>query len=358
MRAPNKTNERQWSAPNKTNVTLAMAMHGGEIHRNLTQAQTAFALTRELNAGGLRIDLFWDDIEPTQGGGWDEAKVTFYRGFFASAASQGTELTVILSSPPGWAKTLFTDGNRTAFFAAWEVYAAKAVSIVGDSARAVVAWQLWNEMNHVPSSWINGDADAVCTVFNAAGAAVGGGSAPRFVNVMADDPLKVAGMQPWEAAATAWLAPGCAAAVIDGVGIDHYPGTWTIDPSFTAWAPLDRLLTLVNDAATPGNVWLGKRPAVLETGYSSWAAVVADEKRQLAWVKASLPVLRAKAEASRALAFPLQYVCIYQLIDVDTGSSGGAVRGIPEEDHFGLVHSDTFSKKPAFAELAAQLALF
>ena len=54
-------------------------------------------------------------------------------------------------------------------------------------------------------------------------------------------------MQPWEAAATAWLAPGCAAAVIDGVGIDHYPGTWTIDPSFTAWAPLDRLLTLVND---------------------------------------------------------------------------------------------------------------
>ena len=69
--------------------------------------------------------------------------------------------------------------------------------------------------------------------------------------------------------------------------------------------------------------------------------------------------MRAKTEASRTLAFPLQYVCIYQLVDVDTGGGGSSsVRGIPEEDHFGLVHSDTFSKKPAFEELAMQLALF
>jgi hypothetical protein len=348
-----------WLPPTATaaaenSTTIAMALHSGEIHGNLTQATAAFGLVRQLNAGGVRLDVFWNDIQPTQDGGWDGPKVAFYAAFFESAAAQGVELTVILSSPPSWARALFTGGNRTAFFAAWETFAAKAVSIVGDSAHAVVAWQLWNEMNHVPSSWINGDADAVCTVLRSAGAAVGGGGAPRFVNVMADDPLKVAGMQPWEAAATAWLAPGCAAAAIDGVGIDHYPGTWTVDPSFTKWTPLDKLLARVNDDATAGNVWYGKLPAVMETGYSSWAAVVADEQRQLAWVTKSLSVLRAKVLASRALRFPVRYVCYYQLVDVDTG-------GVLEENHFGIVHSwnnGTFGKKKAFGELAAQLLLF
>ena len=336
------------------NTTLAMALHSGEIHGNLTQAAAAFGLVRELNAGGVRIDLFWEDIQPTQDGGWDGPKVAFYAAFFESAAAKGVELTVILSSAPGWAQRLFKS-NRTAFLAAWEAYAEVAVGIVGAASRAVVAWQLWNEMNHVPSAWINGDADAVCSVLKIAGAAVAraAGGAPRFVNVMADEPnIKVLGMQSWEKAATAWLAPGCAGAAIDGVGIDHYPGTWTLNPSFTAWAPLDKLLARVNDNSTAGNVWYGKLPAVMETGYSSWAPVVADEQRQLAWVTKSLGVLRAKVVASRALRFPVRYVCYYQLIDVNTG-------GVLQENHFGVVHSwnGTFGKKKAFGELAAQLAL-
>ena len=348
------------SVPSGANsTTIAMALHSGEIHGNLTQATAAFGLVRQLNAGGVRIDLFWNDIQPTQDGGWDGPKVAFYAAFFESAAAQGVELTVILSSAPGWAQALYKS-NRTAFLAAWGAYAEKAVAIVGAASRAVVAWQLWNEMNHVPSAYINGDADAVCSVFKIAGAAVaraagGAGGAPRFVNVMADEPnVKVLGMQSWEKAATAWLAPGCAGAAIDGVGIDHYPGTWTVDPSFTKWTPLDKLLARVNDDGTAGNVWYGKLPAVMETGYSSWAPVVADEQRQVAWVTKSLSVLRAKVLASRALRFPVRYVCYYQLIDVDTG-------GVLEENHFGIVHSwnnGTFGKKKAFGELAAQLLLF
>ena len=182
------------AAANST--TIAMALHSGEIHGNLTQATAAFGLVRQLNAGGVRIDLFWDDIQPTQGG-WDGPKVAFYAAFFESAAAQGVELTVILSSAPGWAQALYRS-NRTAFLAGWGAYAEKAVAIVGAASRAVVAWQLWNEMNHVPSAWINGDADAVCSVLKIAGAAVAraAGGAPRFVNVMADEPnIKVLGMQ-------------------------------------------------------------------------------------------------------------------------------------------------------------------
>ena len=74
----------------------------------------------------------------------------------------------------------------------------------------------------------------------------------------------------------------------------------------------------------------------------------------------SLPVLRAKVNASRAHAQAhdgggVRYVCFYQLVDVC--SSCGITHLPPEEDHFGIVHSD-FTHKLAYAELKAQLALF
>jgi hypothetical protein len=42
---------------------------------------------------------------------------------------------------------------------------------------------------------------------------------------------------------------------------------------------------------------------------------------------------------------------------VDVCSSCGLAHVPPEEDHFGIVHTD-FSPKAAFTELKAQLALF
>jgi hypothetical protein len=208
----------------------------------------------------------------------------------------------------------------------------------------------------------------VCQIFTISGAAVRTANhsanstalPPRYVNVMADDYVQVAGMQPWEAAVTGWLAPACAGGAIDGVGIDHYPGTWA-PTAFTNWSPLDKLAQLVTGAnATNGSapsVWLGKLPAVMETGYSSFS-FLATEAQQLAWVQQSLPALRAKVNASRALApggGGVQYVGFYQLVDVC--SSCGLAHVPPEEDHFGIVHTD-FSPKAAFAELKAQLALF
>ena len=138
-----------WGMGTNGSTTLSVALHAGEINYNLSQADTAFELATDLGVGGVRIDLFWHDIQPTPSY-WDISKLCFYANFFERAAERGVELTVILSSPPDWAKSLFTAGNRDGFFAAWAAYAAKVVETVGAAVRTVVAWQLWNEMNHVP----------------------------------------------------------------------------------------------------------------------------------------------------------------------------------------------------------------
>ena len=349
-------------------IPWSVALHGGEIQHNASLAPKVAELTKELGAVGVRIDVFWDEIQPLENetlchGGEAASRCAFYSAFFRSAVASGLRITPILSSPPAWAKHLLTNANATAaFLGAWRAYVTTAISLIIDAGASanVDAYQLWNEMNHVPSSWINHNPDAVCAVFNVAAgaiqAAAGNTSStpppPRFVNVMADDPLKVAGMQPWEAAVSAWLDPGCAGGVIDGVGIDHYPGTWTLDPAFTAWKPLDKLLANVND---PSNAaWYGKLPAVMETGFSSWNSVLASEHRQSAWVNQSLAALRSIVLASQQRPFPVRHLCYYQLVDVSTA---GGSKLLQQEDHFGIVHSD-FTPKDAFGALRAQLALF
>ena len=72
-------------------------------------------------------------------------------------------------------------------------------------------------------------------------------TAQLWVNAMADDPL-------WHRAVDGWRLRRHH---IDAVGIDHYPGTWTLS-SWTDWAPLDRLL---DATATSGAAWpRGGRP--------------------------------------------------------------------------------------------------
>ena len=69
-------------------------------------------------------------------------------------------------------------------------------------------------------------------------------TAQLWVNAMADDPL-------WHRAVDGWI--DCAGTHIDAVGVDHYPGTWTLS-SWTDWAPLDRLL----DATSATGAWAGR----------------------------------------------------------------------------------------------------
>ena len=317
--------------------TWTVSIHGGQIQHNATRALSAFALAKDLGARGVRSDIFWDEIRPSRNTTWDASKVDFYTQYFREAGQVLGGSIVILSGPPAWAKQLFQT-NRTDFFAEWSAYLQKAIEIVGDS--PVLAWQLWNEMNHVPSAWINTDQEAVCKIFNMAGEAVAkrsiknlrGSHAPRFVNVMADDPnLPTVGLQGWRNALNRWLnTTHCAGSVIDGIGLDHYPGTWTLSRSLTDWSPLRELLDRVRvDKGAPG--WQGKLPAVMETGFSTWNTVLAPESRQTAFCDQSLDtilaMLRSHHSQIHADASPSPIIVnFYQLIDEDTTSARGGIR--------------------------------
>jgi len=247
----------------------------------------------------------------------DDERSTFYRSYFATACDAG----------------LYSSSNATAFYDAAETYAAFALQLVAPCAAQPLRVQLWNELNHLPSHWIRSGA---CELLSALGRGARrvNATAQLWVNAMADDPL-------WHRAVDGWI--DCAGTHIDAVGVDHYPGTWTLS-SWTDWAPLDRLL---NATAATG-AWAGRAAGVLETGYSSWSTVVASEAMQASWVNASLPAMRERVRAAGA-ASRFEVANWYTLLD-------GVHTGVPpEEAHFGVLRPGTLERKPAFEVLADQL---
>ena len=326
------------------------SLHGGQIQHNASHFQKVLQFNNELGAVGVRMDLFWHDIQPNGTSTVDESKVHFYRSFYEQASRNGgAGSIVILGGAPSWAIALYKS-NATAFFVSWETYLQHAIQIIGNS--TVLGWQLWNEMNHVPSGWINGDARSVCKIFSMAGEVIrtSGSNVTRYVNAMADDIVKIDHMIPWEQAVSGWLT--CAGDAIDGIGIDHYPGTWSVVKplDYKNWSPLQMLLTRVNNKS---DLWYGKIPAVLETGFSSWSTLVASEQNQARWCNVSLQAVFDVAYDSEHLKNEtyrtLSLVNMYQLID--QAKKGGSGVTPPEELHFGVIRSD-WSKKEGFGVLA------
>ena len=121
-------------------VPWSVALHGGEIKHNASLAPTVVELTTRLGAVGVRMDIFWDEIQPLENetlchGGDAASRCAFYSEFFRSAVTSGLKVTPILSSPPAWAKNLVTrdEKNTTAFLGAWHAYVCTAMSLIGDA---------------------------------------------------------------------------------------------------------------------------------------------------------------------------------------------------------------------------------
>ena len=308
------------------------SLHADDVNHSVAVASHVFSAAASLGCRGVRTDISWKDLEPSPGV-HDDERIAFYRNYFATACGAGLAPFAVLSQAPTWAKDLYSSENATAFFAAAEDYAALALQLVAPCAAQPLRVQLWNELNHLPSRWVRSGA---CELLSALGrgARRANATAQLWVNAMADDPL-------WHRAVDGWI--DCAGGYIDAVGVDHYPGTWTLS-SWTDWAPLDRLL----DATGATGAWAGRAAGVLETGYSSWSTVVASEAMQASWVNASLPAMRARVRAAGA-ASRFEVANWYTLLD-------GVHTGVPpEEAHFGVLRPGTLERKPAFEVLADQL---
>ena len=301
-------------------------IHGGEVDYSLDKAASAFQTVLDLGGVGVRTDIFWFDVEPKRNI-WDARKVDFYAGYFDHAVADGLDPMAILSGAPDWALDLYKE-DKAAFWSEYEEYIREVVTLVGAK---TTRYQLWNEANGILDPIDAGDD---WELFARAGAilrAQDPGSI-LFINAYAN-------WLGWEEAVTDWVTK--AGTFIDVIGVDHYPGTWSLGP-FTNWWPVDRLLERIQ---TPGDVWYGKQGAVLETGFSTWAPDLADELDQVAWIDQSLPALRERVKSG-----PIVLGAFYQLIDANTAEWG-------HEAHFGILKSD-LTPKPGYENLKQQIAQF
>ena len=124
---------------------------------------------------------------------------------------------------------------------------------------------------------------------------------------------------------------------IDVVGIDHYPGTWTVG-SDKSWKAGVQALSEIN-LDLPGSVWSGRRLAIMETGYASnlsWLRGPGGQERFFLSLERALPRLQG-------LRSPPSFVGFYEICDRNSGVL------LDPEAQFGILEDDCLTRKPAFA---------
>ena len=330
-------------------LRLLVHVDGSDVGFDLAHARQAFSLARELGANAIRTDLPWHRLE-AQPGQWDAAKITWYREFFATANTFGLAPMPSLVRPPRWARELYR-ADPTAFLACWRRYCETVARITAGHVHLV---QVWNEpanpflrlfdRRYPTLTLLNWSQ--VAEMFSIASEVLRGALGPLeiAVNLAADS-------VGWDQFVTDLLdqAPDAC----DIIGIDHYPGTWAFQPA-DDWAVLDRLMTRVND---PNDTWYGKKPAIIETGYSTYLPWWKTEQQQAQWIEQALPRIYAINESWRERGGQtLAILGWYELYD----EPGGGL--IPPLSRFGILHASAkkgyTSRKQSFATLRRHLRSF
>ncbi|MCW5853306.1 MAG: glycosyl hydrolase 53 family protein [Anaerolineae bacterium] len=330
-------------------LRVLVHVDGSDVAFDLAHARQAFGLARELGANAIRTDLPWHRLE-AQPGQWDTATIQWYREFFATADAFGLAPMPSLVRPPRWARRLYRE-DPTAFLACWRRYCETVARITAGHVHLV---QVWNEPanpflrlfdRRYPTltlfNWSH-----MADIFHVASDVLRGALGPLdiAVNLAADS----AG---WEQFVSDLLDQSPHAC--DIIGIDHYPGTWALQPA-DDWGVLERLMTRVND---PNDTWYGKKPAIIETGYSTYLPWWSTERRQAQWIEQALPRIYAiNASWRERGGQTLSILGWYELYDEPGG------RLIPPLSRFGILHAPAkkgyTSRKQSFDTLCRYLRPF
>lgn len=339
----------------------------------LTRGQArAFETLADLGVGGVRLDLFWSAIEPTEGQP-DEAIVSWYQGFLAEAAQRGIQVYALLYHPPAWAMDKLARDEQ-GFLDAWRGFCRLVGQRFGQN---LAIAQVWNEPNNFLAA-IKGDAalfrtrrvgpitlpvgvpwELLASLFRIARAELPAGLPTAFnplANLLPFLPVSGTWLD-WEPFTDRLLA--LAGDAIDVVAIDHYPDTWHPGTGPLEWSCLETASRKARDPASP---WFGKAVIVGEVGYSStpnfhlierpfklgrfFPEAERDEASMKAWYAAALPhvqkLLGPEHFAPNALG---SWINLYELFDPPRPFGGHPALAI--EDHFGLVRRDG-TPKPAY----------
>ncbi len=300
---------------------------------NLSLADDALSYIVDLGAKMVRTDIPWDVVEP-QNDSWNQTAINFFNEYINLTVQKGLDIIAILYRPPSWAIDLY-NSNKTAFFQEYYEYCKKISHLYGDR---IHYYQAWNEANHMNDP-IAAEDDYLLYKYAHSAISSEDDDFEVIVNVFCD-------LSGWEDALTDWLSK--ANESIDIIGIDHYPGTWTLS-GYDDWYPLD---ALINHISTPGDPCYGKKGAVLETGFSTYSSPFHDEDDQREFINTALPIIREKVTSyNQNHTNKIIIGNWYELIDYNSGG------GINPEDHFGILYTNR-TKKPAYDDLKYQISLF
>jgi hypothetical protein len=351
--APAVSADSSWTAPPslteaplpaiEERIPWGFNLHGGDVGYDLDAADAAFAEIAALGGSLVRTDFSWSRLEP-EPGVWDEEFFAFFDGYVDRAAAQGIEVICIFSHPPQWAMSLYRLGYKEEFLRRYEAYCREVAQRMGDR---LYYYQIWNEANHPLVDPIAREDDWLLYLAGDRGVRIDGDPNDYrcMINVLAQAPF-------WDIDLTYYLSQLDAADpanTVTLIGLDHYPGTWTLTPDWD-WLPLLRLMRMLAD---PGHPAYGRDGAVMETGYSTWGRWLHNELSQLTWIDSSLPVLRFLLHAFNATQpARFEFAIWYELFDADSSSYP-----LDIEAHFGILHTDG-SPKTAYPALREQIAEF
>jgi hypothetical protein len=276
----------------------------------------------ELRIGWLRTDVRWNELIP-DGIHPDPQALAWYKSFLQTVESYGLQNMVVLSSPPRPVLAQDSSGKLEA----WGRFVRVVVSELGEFCSA---YQLMNEPNG-PIYGFLPQRDCVTAIVE--GAAIVHGANPA-ATVAINISMEVWG---WRQFLSDVLYESGSA--IDLIGLDHYPGTWTVGRS-DRWSEVAELVDLIA-SSTNESPWFDRRLAIMETGYCT-NSFLRDELEQSRYFK-MLQEIIAKLNSRQTRMRPL---CgIYELCDGDSGA------WLDPEAHFGIMTTN-LKPKAAFATVA------
>jgi hypothetical protein len=283
------------------------------------EANACLAAIADLGAGYLRADIRWKDILP-DGKHLDADAVNWYRAYLIAAREwYGLTPHVVLSTPPSAVTRLGKDELITA----WHHYLEIVIDNFGDLCES---YQLMNEINSPVFRFVSPTSliDALTTGADIIRRRLPG--AELSVNVLA-------GLWGWKNDLRRYRKE--LRSVVDVIGIDFYPATWSIalgDP----WAQIET--GVIEEWSTGEQL---PRLAVTETGYATNIPMVRSEPQQSAYFLRLQSVIQKleKQLTPRSLAF----IMLYEICDEDTSMV------LDPEAHFGLIKSGSLNPKCGYA---------
>jgi hypothetical protein len=281
----------------------------------------------DLRCQYVRSDIRWSDVLPD--GALPDAKaVSWYRQYLLAMKELGLKPFLVLSNPPQGISDLPAEEKLKAW--------SRFVDLVTDELGTVCdRFQLMNEPNNPAYRIFSGSDLRDGLVYAARSLKAKNPDTKVAVNVALDLPN-------WDSQLEEILAGMGDAAHIDLIGLDHYPGTWSLGFGDN-WEAVDETVRKIESAEST-SPWYGRQVVIMETGYSSNLPLLRDEQDQADYFRSlqeKLLQLRSFHSASLCL------FGVYELADSDSTAI------LDPEAHFGLLRSDTLGPKQAFESVRA-----